>query len=1476
MSKILNFLYTNHEKLPYILLIIVILAIVLMIFLIMGAENASKLDAKTKKKEPKKKKEKIYGLPPWGGKISEYLVLNGWVTVNPLSLNFLKGLEFLEQTLNSVHYKYRLPWFLVMGAKESGKTSLLKSSGIYLPVGSPEFTFQNTNQFSWWFFDKGIVLDVDGTLVIDKNGAVARDHDWRQLISLLGRYRTSRPLDGIVLTIPADEIYGSHALSQSELIDRSKFISKKILDAQEKLGIVLPVYIVITKSDLIPGFREFIDSIPVANSHNMLGWSNDKIDAPYNFDLLSEAFAQIEHRLSQLRLEILTLQSSTNNENLFLLPKIIAELQKNVHLYCEELFRSHVYKHHPLLRGIYFTAQHNDLDSLIQIESENQTVPNPHVDGQPTPIEVPDLEPGRPTLKVVDNTDAQTLNALDKIGEISGLQLAAKGKIYFAHDLFERKVFLETGIAKAIPNRVRSASYVINTAKVGTVALSVAGTFGLAHSYKTIQSHSNHIIRILQEAQALLKHSLYPVTSTQQRLITFNSQVINFDNLMNELQSRPFFSIFLPSSWSSDISEKLYNALKISHDHLIVRTIYNDLLNKTQEIFSLQPTIKDQSKSIAQVLNPITSPEFLLLKQFVEKTLELLKAFENFNQIRETASVKPFKELVEYCLGQVLSPAFYENYYRFRDNLSFLPYAQIDPKIYENVAQVRLEALYDYFLRAILSPQYLSSIPGRLNVLFESIRAERVTEKQEIDTLRAFQNELSIGTKRLGEPGKNWIDLSYFNPGQEFLDLIDLIENHPLFGKFVVDHFAKKTAFYFNDFIKTLESYVPQVVPTILLTKRKKPLLSEMFFDLGRFLDKLFQNNFMQEPRYLTFSPKVPQGKVVYWDPATIKAAEAMVSEFETYEKNEFQLVPPVGRQGFLSLIKSNLESNLIDSIVKAQTFVDAPAGQSEADVAEEILQGKLENTRAISKEFNKLLGILKTGNLSRTFIELRNLIAELAQYYLRLALAGVEAGGYYQVKENNFSWWDGEEKPAYAGFSVKDYNDLKTYLEFEKTRLKHWAIDYAEILVTGLTGDAFKDAPLDFNLIRKWKLIVEQLKASLVKKPNSTVTTLENYIVHEMNKVNLKNCFEKIPLDEAQLESADFFLNAFYTLKRQMRSQCELLIRKRSLENYQKMVDFFDDNLKGKFPFIDKKLRNYDDEADPDDIKKFFELYIEAGGTPKKILDQVHQLGSVSKQQLAFLDELDKVKDFFADFIKQKDADNAVPYWDFVVGFKTNTEDELSAQGIVDYYLSPDEDTTIDSYDKKLSGRWTYGSPFEFGFKFSDAAIYQPVPDPNQPYNEVKKRTALFKFTNQWSMFAAIRNLQVDNSQLKNSRTVNHTLRFSISRSDKTKSVVFNQITISAPSALGKKRIDIDLPTFPVKAPQFSDRINDFTNEPVLTLGKVGVQDETLEKASQEESEDQEETEEGNNAESEQPQENSAPDQKKKASPPAKKKTSG
>jgi type VI secretion system protein ImpL len=247
---------------------------------------------------------------------------------------------------------YALPWFLMIGETGSGKTLSLRNSR--LPSAFPELGHPlgetATKNCDWWFFDEAIVLDTAGRYTVHQD--MVRDREeWKKFLALLTKYRSSEPINGLVVTIPADKLTPEHT---DEMEHYGRIIHQSIDQVMRVLGHSFPVYILVTKIDQVLGMNAFCSILPWKAFGQALGNINRQESRDASA-FLDETFDYVSERLKDLRLLILH-----NNEkidpSLLLFPEELPGLKAGLQAFVRWAFQENAYHESPILRGVFFSS----------------------------------------------------------------------------------------------------------------------------------------------------------------------------------------------------------------------------------------------------------------------------------------------------------------------------------------------------------------------------------------------------------------------------------------------------------------------------------------------------------------------------------------------------------------------------------------------------------------------------------------------------------------------------------------------------------------------------------------------------------------------------------------------------------------------------------------------------------------------------------------------------------------------------------------------------------------------------------------------------------------------------------------------------------------------------------------------------------------------------------------------------------------
>jgi hypothetical protein len=290
--------------------------------------------------------------------------------LDDLRRSFSRGIEKFEAAGKDF---YGLPWYVIVGEPGSGKTEAIRHSQAGFPSGMQD-EFQGvggTINMNWWFTNYAVLLDTAGRLIFDEVEPGSTS-EWKEFLQLLKKYRRNCPINGLLLTISVDSL-----VRDSPEIMRQKAgkIARQLEVIQRELDIRFPVFVLVTKCDLINGFREFFTTIDDARAQQqILGWSNPApLDAPFRTELVESHLQNVIQRLWRRRLGLL--KDPVANEpggrranevdRLYEFPHSVQALAPRLRHYLETIFIAGEWISRPLfLRGIYFTSSMREGSAL--------------------------------------------------------------------------------------------------------------------------------------------------------------------------------------------------------------------------------------------------------------------------------------------------------------------------------------------------------------------------------------------------------------------------------------------------------------------------------------------------------------------------------------------------------------------------------------------------------------------------------------------------------------------------------------------------------------------------------------------------------------------------------------------------------------------------------------------------------------------------------------------------------------------------------------------------------------------------------------------------------------------------------------------------------------------------------------------------------------------------------------------------------
>lgn len=386
---------------------------------------------------------------------------------------YKKAMQILKRSSlykgRSQSWKYDLPWYLLIGPESSGKTSLLDFSGLNFPLNQIEQrltkNIEGTRYCDWYFADNGIIVDTSGRYFSQDNTDIDST-GWLTLLNLLRRRKRNRPINGVLVNIPVDDLVSRDEINLERVARQTR---TRLHEIQQRLGTECPVYILFSKADEIIGFNEFFDNLSQEESNQVLGVTFTKEQKVVSADLTRFEFERLLERLNKQVVSNLHHERDIQRRGKVLdFPYQFNLLAEQLCLFIELATSGNRYQEASRLRGFYFMSA-------------------PHA---------------------TEHLDKSTVSIGRNLGLSSkALPLYRQGKPRFINQLFSSVIFPESELATLDETERKRLSWRQRGIYIGSLAtLSVLGLLW-GYSFSTNNKHLKETASFgkeLQDLQGLL------------------------------------------------------------------------------------------------------------------------------------------------------------------------------------------------------------------------------------------------------------------------------------------------------------------------------------------------------------------------------------------------------------------------------------------------------------------------------------------------------------------------------------------------------------------------------------------------------------------------------------------------------------------------------------------------------------------------------------------------------------------------------------------------------------------------------------------------------------------------------------------------------------------------------------------------------------------------------------------------------------
>jgi type VI secretion system protein ImpL len=345
---------------------------------------------------------------------------------------------------------YDLPWYMFVGAPGAGKTTALVHSGLRFPLADRLGAqavggVGGTRHCDWWFTDEAVLLDTAGRFTTHDSHEEADRGAWLGFLAMLRKYRPRQPLNGVMVVVSAADLLQQ---TDAQRAAHAASVRERLRELNKQLGMRFPVYVVVTKSDLLAGFSEFFDDLGRDEREQVWGMTFPHSENPSAqgqdepLQRFPGEFRQLHQQLQERLLQRMQQETDVRRRALiYAFAQQFAGIEASLQRFLDDAFCASRFDPAAMLRGVYFTSG---------------------------------TQSGRPLDRMMSSMAA----ALGLQREVLPAD-SSSGRAYFVKRLMRDVIFEEAGIAGS-SLRVERRRARFQRVAIGAVAvLLVAGLIGL-------------------------------------------------------------------------------------------------------------------------------------------------------------------------------------------------------------------------------------------------------------------------------------------------------------------------------------------------------------------------------------------------------------------------------------------------------------------------------------------------------------------------------------------------------------------------------------------------------------------------------------------------------------------------------------------------------------------------------------------------------------------------------------------------------------------------------------------------------------------------------------------------------------------------------------------------------------------------------------------------------------------------------------
>lgn len=1252
-----------------------------------------------------------------------------------LRLSFRKAVKLIERNLAARAERYNLSWTLVLHDRAQAGLPLLEA-GLPGALSADSSLAASAQGIGWHFFDKGVVVQLGA----DHLGAPddpAGDGIWDAFLGLCRAYRPQRPFDAIVVALPCAALLQANAHSDSNsdsesesdsdrqmaLAARARAIHRRLWLAQNRLALRFPIHLVISGCEQLPGFAAFGAALPDPQRRAMLGWASPyELVAPFRSSWVDSAMDEAVRTVADSCAELGALEVGAADSSAYLLlPGELERLRAGLKLFCDELMRPSAYHEAFLLRGIYLSGDASP-EAILEAGLARDDVAAPP--RAPMPAQMPAQMP------------------------------------VFLRDIFERKIFAETGLVRSSRQRLRhpAGRHLAWWAGLAAVVL-----WGGALAVATFQ-----LDRSGDQLRAYLQALAPPPASAANDANNANNandaaggaasrrRAIAALEGFEPVGGARFYSVSMPGSWPlvDDLNERLQARLEQAFAGNAVAALSEAARARASLLTGVRrdpvsgalrengqcslPAGWEQQVAAAPPggLNLKSLPEYDAMLAYITRLDELDRALGAMGRLAQSGAAPDGADLalaVRILLGKELRGTPTRTAALFRDAAQRTPPPSIMP--IRQAARCSLKFASMALYRRLFDDNGLLRTERALVESARRLRQEGLVglESAGLETHLApwqrLRGALDAQAAQLSSGQGAWMQQRSLDLGSAQDTVLRRIGANGLLGPLAVQDTVDFAEQGFNRFQAAWQNTMPAPDGSDSVDASAGLAWSAtgwVFTPERQALREALAGLLAQptmKPAPPQPLPQVPPGATIRWDRAELDRAAGLAEARKAFRAGPYLALPPALQGAAATLVDQALAAHARSALAQAMMPAPRPASDSAAADPE----------RAAVLRIQAWLGEIGAHALSAELADVlaRDALARLAQLDEVFAAAQV-----YVPRDAGFGGWQGQKGAMLDAFGGGDAAGLDAYLAGQQEFIDT-IVAQADAILAQLAGSALATQPP----VARWQALAADLRRYRLKSPTSTRLALETFISTGSAEIDVGNCSEKLGARQSTRRGADLFAERLRALQAGMLARCRELANGNGRRQWQQFAEAYNRDLGRRAPFVMAGGAGAAAAfagavpADRDAVEAVMKLYDRARAAAALAARDPGQGGPRDEVRRAD-QQLRRLRALLAPLYPADDGQAGG--LDVAVEFRVNTGAEAGAGNIIDWSLGVGP-LTARPGETARALRWEPGMPVQLSLRLARDAAVAPKAEPGRPDLSVSGRTVTFRFDDPWALFSFV-----------------------------------------------------------------------------------------------------------------------------------------